>query len=425
MTAIAQTQPSPARRQTATGLVRLASWSVSDQILVSGSNFIATVILARALGPSSFGAFTLAYSVLLFFLSVQGAAFTQPHNVLGAGRSGSDYVQYTTETASAQTLFALGAGSTLALLALGAHVVGIGPAGLLLALAAALVAWQLQEFARRVLYTHARAKLAFASDLVNYGLQAVILVYLAAAGSVTPVRAMYTIAGTSALAAAWSLWLLRDDLSLRFVRPRIRENWDYGRWLLGGTLLYWAWAQIYLLLAAAFLGVAAVGVVRAAQNLLAATHVIRIAFETAALPVAARGFAEHGTDWLTRFLKRWTIVAAVPLVAYCALASGFAHFLMTTIYSQAYGTSTALLWLFSLAYVITFGAESVSIGLRAMRRSSAIFFAEIHAVMATVVAGPFLIWRFGIVGVALGLVVTVTALTYSLCGELRKQTVAT
>src|SRR5258707_15812445 len=65
------------------GLLQKGIWGLSDQTLVAASNFITTVVLARKLSPTDFGAFTLAYAVIFFTNAFQGALVTRPHNVVG------------------------------------------------------------------------------------------------------------------------------------------------------------------------------------------------------------------------------------------------------------------------------------------------------------------------------------------------------
>src|SRR5689334_22285887 len=92
-------------------------WALSDQVLISGTNFVTMILVARGLGsPAEFGVFTLVYSALLFANLLQTSLVTQPLNVLGTARDGADYARYTTSTAISQFLLVL-AEAVLALVA--------------------------------------------------------------------------------------------------------------------------------------------------------------------------------------------------------------------------------------------------------------------------------------------------------------------
>jgi len=166
-------------------LLHKGFWGLCDQALISASNFITTVVLARTLDPTDFGAFTLAYVVIMFTTSLQSALVTQPHNVLGTTYDGTAYRRYTTNTALSQFCLTV----ILVLIALPCAVVarhaGWGIAPLLFPLIPAVAAWQLQEFVRRVFYTERRLKAAFMNDFVSYGGQVVGMVWLGRFGHLT------------------------------------------------------------------------------------------------------------------------------------------------------------------------------------------------------------------------------------------------
>ena len=71
---------------------RCASWiswfskstlSVMDQGLVSGSNFLLNVMLARWLSPEQYGAYALGFSIFLLMTAVYQSLVLEPMAVLG------------------------------------------------------------------------------------------------------------------------------------------------------------------------------------------------------------------------------------------------------------------------------------------------------------------------------------------------------
>ena len=89
--AIASSEPPSPVLTTRHGLGSV-SWGVADQMLISATNLITMILLARGLHPEAFGSFVLAYSILLFANSLQSGLITQPHNLLGAGRRGDLFI---------------------------------------------------------------------------------------------------------------------------------------------------------------------------------------------------------------------------------------------------------------------------------------------------------------------------------------------
>src|ERR1700745_2682986 len=58
--------------------------TIVDQLVVSGSNFLTSIILVRGLGLGDFGKFTIAYALLLLANSVQLSFISSPMLSIGA-----------------------------------------------------------------------------------------------------------------------------------------------------------------------------------------------------------------------------------------------------------------------------------------------------------------------------------------------------
>src|SRR3954452_24182834 len=79
-------------------------WALGDQVLISGTNFVTTVLVARSLSMPEFGAFSVIYGVLLLCNIIQSTLITQAHNVLAATLTGQAYRRYTGSTAVQQLM---------------------------------------------------------------------------------------------------------------------------------------------------------------------------------------------------------------------------------------------------------------------------------------------------------------------------------
>src|SRR3546814_10183528 len=66
---------------------RVLSWALADQVMVSGSNFLMTVFLARYLGLEEFGRFALAWMAVLFAAGIHYALVAAPMMSIGPKRS--------------------------------------------------------------------------------------------------------------------------------------------------------------------------------------------------------------------------------------------------------------------------------------------------------------------------------------------------
>src|SRR6266576_5526164 len=73
--------------------IRSHIWALSDQVLISGTNFLTGVFTANALADNKveLGIFSSIYVVKLFSDIFQSTLITQAHNVIGATKLGRAY----------------------------------------------------------------------------------------------------------------------------------------------------------------------------------------------------------------------------------------------------------------------------------------------------------------------------------------------
>lgn len=388
-------------------LLHRGIWGLCDQAFISATNFITTVVLARALGPTNFGAFTLVYAAIFFASAFQSALVTRPHNVVGTTYHGADYRRYTTATATSQ-LWLIGALVLVtSLCAIVAHGTTWSIAPLLFPLVPAIAAWQLQEFFRRVLYTEGRLKTAFANDAVSYGAQAFAIIVLGRFGQLTGARALLIVALTSAIAAGWGLWATKGSLDRREIGNPLRgkwlaENWRFGKWIFGAIVVGSASSQLYTALIGGLISIAEAGVFRAIVTILGPARILLSAMETAVTPAAARAYAEKGQPGLHSFIARIVVITAPVMAAYCIGVSIFAKPILGALFGDHYRQYGWLLALLAVSYALTYLLSPVQIALEGRQASAPVFHASLWSGLVGLTVGVAAIHLFGLFGAVLG-----------------------
>lgn len=387
------------------GLLRKGGWGLGDQVLISAVNFLTMVLLARGLGPTGFGVYVLVFTALQFANGMQNALIIQPHNVLAATRRGHDYTSFTLTSALAQVVFAAAAAALAFAAAMIARWQQWSFAPLLLALSPAAAAWQLQEFVRRVMYTELRLRAAFVNNLISYGGQAVALAVLWYGDTLSGPRALLVIAATSGLAFLVGLYQIRHSLAGRPQWQVMRQSWQFGKWLGGAELAYWASSQAYLWLTGGMLGAAAAGMLKAAYTVFGPTRVFSFALRSLLPTWFSRTMHSGGQTALHQQLKR-VYLAVVPLLGcYCLLVGLFAQPLLQLLFGDAYTGSARVLMLYAAVAFTTFLASIVNAALRAQQLTRVIFSAQLLASF-TLPLGWLCIRGFGVEGAVMGMMLT-------------------
>ena len=195
----------------------------------------------------------------------------------------------------------------------------------MLALAPSIVAVQLQELTRRVLYTEGRLGAAFIGDICTYGGLAAVVLGLWQTEQLSPEVALLAQAATAAVGASIGAWQIRASVDLVRRSRSMRQAWRFGRWLLGAELVgNWIATQAHLFVSAALLGPAAAGILRAAQVVFGPLRILAYSLG-AMLPISfARTLEQGGPAGLNAELKR-AYAFVVPLLAGYCLAVACSH----------------------------------------------------------------------------------------------------
>jgi O-antigen/teichoic acid export membrane protein len=396
---------------------------LADQGMVSAVNFLTVVLLARYLSLTQFGVFMVAHTVLLLLTGLQNALVAQPHNILGAQRSGIEYARLTAVLATMQLIGCM----LIALIVAAAGFIwrafGSDHAIVAFALALAIPAWMAQEFVRRVLYTHGDVLGAAINNCVSYGLQlvAIVCVALEIGGlKATPAQALLALGASSLLATLLGGFQLRHYLGIAALRslPELRsrgaftrtlaETWQLSRWLVAQQGASWVGVSGNGLILAALLGPASFGAYRAAYQVVNILNPLRQVAVSHLPSKAARLFAEHGYSGLRTWNRQMSLWLAVPFAACALLVSIGAEPLAQLLYGNRVELAELHLWvgLGALAYALNFARTPLDYTVLIAGGARSLFMRTLWLNVFVVTAGVALIWTLGIQGALLSEIVS-------------------
>ena len=406
-----------------------ASLLLIDQALISISNMATMVGLARGMSSVGFGSFALLYSVMISANVFQSGLVIQPYSILGGRRSGAEYVCYTTSTAISQLVLSFTFVGLVLLAWLLLRSSNWDYSYAVPYLAPALLAWQLQEFVRRVLYVEGRIWTMLLNDIISYGGQVGLLTIVLLNLELTTPIVLGVIALTSASAAGLGMWQLRASLTGPLSLAVIRENWHFGKWLAGsdvlGDLLY---EQVFVYIAAAVVGVTAAGVIKAVCTVFGPVRALATIITMVLLVHFTRVLAAGGTSRLYHKLSTAYGIILPILSGCCIIVIGFASRLLQLLYGSKYMDHTATLRLYTIYVVIGIMALIPCCALKAMGRSRSYFIIRIVVGVVGLPVGWALIVYFGATGIILSMIlvmamftVSITILLYAVSGHTLNQ----
>ena len=376
-----------------------------DQGVISASNFLATIILARNISPTELGVYAVGFITLRLTRSIQDGIIVQPLNTFGSPMGVVQFRRYASSTGILQVLLAVMLSVAAALGGWLLTTSGNDTAGpALFALWAPVLCWQLQEFLRRVLYARGKILNATINTILSNTLRLGVLIWLAGQGELSGITGLYAIAIGAFGALLLGVWQTRAYWSRRFYNLLLTwdRNWRFGRWITGGNVANWVSVEFYPILTAGLISFAAAGAYRALQNLVAPIHLLLRAIDTYLTPRAARLYIEQGKPALTRTLRMTYLIAGVPTLGLLILAILFPKPLLQLFYGETYLEFSNGIILMAIFYTLMYINWPIQIVLKAARFSQPIFYANIAATGTMFTFGIWAITRWGVYGTIAG-----------------------
>jgi O-antigen/teichoic acid export membrane protein len=394
-------------------------FAVLDQGLISGSNFLVNILLARWLTPTDYGAFAFAFSIFLLLSGTHNSLLLEPMSVLGPANHRHRLKEYLGSLVWIHVGLTCGIAAVL-MLAAGAMIVLGAQAALgtiLVSAALALPVILLFWFARRAFYLEGKPSGALRGSLVYSASLVVGLMYLNHLSLLSAFAAFLLMALASLVASGALLYRLRPRPFIGYkiaeISPRriIRENWGYGKWVLAITLVHWLSGDVYYILVTAFLGFEEAGVLRALQNLVMPITQATTAMGLLLLPQTSGRLASNGFATLKEDVYKITILNAVLTTTYFLILLAFGDKLLHLMYGDKYAEFAYLLpYLIAVPVVMALGS-GVQTGLRVLQVPWVIFAGYCVTAILTLSVGVGFVRLWGLLAVAIGGLIGAGSLT--------------
>ena len=384
---------------------RKATATMFDQGLISGSNFLLTLTLAKWLGPTEYGAYAIMFSVFLLLGNLHQALLLEPMSVFQPSVYPEQRREYIGSVlwlhAILSAIFMAGMAVTAVVFSMkGLPILANAATGVIAGVPCILLLWT----ARAASYLDCRpAKAAMASVLYCAVLMtSLVLVYRA---KVLSPLVTYSLMSLAALTTG--LFLLKQ---LRPVMgsgrsPGIAEvwkrHWDYGRWSLAGVGVQWLDINCYYLLTGTFLGIREAGAVAALVSFMLPINHIMAGSSRLLLPYLARTASTKGPLAIGRITQRFAFGFFGMTALYWALISILRYPAMHLLYGSKFLEFAPYVPWALLCFNFASATFPRELGLRAVKAPSVLVRSSCVSATFSVIIGTTLVWRFGFIGVFL------------------------
>lgn len=389
--------------------------------MVSGANFLTGIILARFLGLEGFGVFTLVWALYLFSYAIQEGLIIFPMMSVVPKLSLQEQPAYFGAVFTLSFVYAMFAALLLAATLAVGNALGWKTGGFVAALFWVVLFRLLQDFIRRYFFVTEKPHIALLLDSVCYLGQLGAIWALLAAGYGQVKWVLYAHAFTAAVSVLLSLIFMG---TLRNSWPTIKvwakRNWDSSRWLTLSELAEWVTNYSFIAAAGALTGVASVGAIRAAQNIMGVSHIFLLGLDNVLPAMASAHFAKEGWVGLIRFARKASYLVVGLMLLFVLVVGLFPEFWLQLFYGPEYaGYGHVVLWM-GAYYVMLAIVIPPRIILRTIEDTRPIFSSFlVTAVLSLVLAFP-LARVAGLSGILAGMFIVAALRPFMLWRGVRK-----
>ncbi len=378
-------------------------WVLADQVVVSASAFITNLLLARALGLTEYGRFSIMVMVQLLLLSVVMAFSSQIYQVVYSSLDEKKRSLITSGMLGQQLAIFAGVLIMIPILyvvSLIAKLEWLSANKLVVYTAIVAIAFYLlQDFIRRVFISQTKGRYAFIIDLFTNLLQIIALLVLWYLHELTPVKAWFIIGFSFLPSIITGIFLLRP---FNFTSEALRFTWGVQKnkagWLVGSSLLQWGSGYFFVVAAGWFVGVAALGALRLTQYLFGLLNLLFQAIENYVVPKATI-FASQQSFWW-QLLKKCLLL----IIPFLLMFSLFAKQILQLAGGMAYGHYAYVVYGLSFVYLLMAVGYPVRIAIRSLHLNREYFTAYILSLILNICIAPWLLKNMALYGVLTGLV---------------------
>lgn len=377
---------------------------LGDQGVVSGTNFLTTILIGRFAGKAELGLYSLAFTLYLAAMNFQTALISSAYIVYAPHREGDARRRYAGSVLTHQIALACLAGLVLLVAASALHWTQREPTlvPVIAVLGVATAFMLLKEFSRQISFADLRPLDAVLVDGLSAALHLGGLGALAAYGLLSSER-VYLVIG-----AAWGvgglLWLgaRRRNFSPRRsdIVTDLAHNWRYTRWIAAQNVVYIASIQIFPWFLYTLRDEEANGILAACMGVLFFSNPFVLGLGNFIAPKTVHALKEEGLAGMNRFVNKALLFFGGSMGAFALLMIFGGELILTLLYGASYQGYGAVMGILGVSQWIWAVTMPTNYGLNALERPDVAFKSQSLAMVFTLTAGYYLVHRFGVAGVA-------------------------
>jgi O-antigen/teichoic acid export membrane protein len=394
----------------------------ADQAILSAMNFLTAIILIKMVSRVEYGYYSIAFTIILFLISIQNAIINAPLAVLLVQKKSTQKREYVSSLCYGQYIAILPAACFCFAITLLLKFQGLDStlAAIIISICFAVFGILLREFIRSYFFADEKAMKVFKLDVLYVTLffGFITLTYLFFKINVGKI---FFITGLSALLVGMFFgkninWQFR----LKPIKESYSENWKFGKWALGGVTVTHLQNYCYLYLLGALVGSTAVAEVSAARLLIMPLVFVQAGWYKIVVPHGSKLREQKKIKLFFKHLVTVCVIIAFGIGVYITFLMMFSEVLQNYLLGEKYANSFNYLFLWGVIFAIEFIVGNAASGLVVMKKFHVITKMNFLTMLVTIGCAYFFIRSHEIQGGLTAMIIGSTVLAVLLWAYLIK-----
>jgi O-antigen/teichoic acid export membrane protein len=370
-----------------------------DQVLYSGSNFALMLWLARALSVSNFGMYSFITLGSYLLISISGAFIIQPFQVVVADfRNSKKYFCF---------LFYFQLFLLLAILLVGIVIGGffVKIDSLFLSIAMMVFLSVFGDYLRKFFLAKGDVKTALLLNILLVVTQLIIVIYIEFTGHY-PIEFIFFLIGLSyTVLLVVSVFILKPRFSFNIIKSEyVDYHLSQGRWLFLVALTQWLSSNLFVLMSGIFISIEALGAFRIVQSMFGVLNILFQTFENYVLPNASRIYIQS-VEKSKKYIKSITLQAGLLIAFVLVVLFVFSNYIIVFVAGEDYSLYGYLIKGMCVLYAVVFLGYPSRLYIRILLLNKSFFFGYLISFIFSVLLSHFLLSKWQLNGVIVGLVI--------------------
>ena len=382
-------------------------YATVDQGIVSATNFLTNVIIARACSKDQFGLYILCLSIILILSDIQTYIVSTPYMVYSPHLNGKENALYTVSTLIHQITIGLLSIIIIFILSIIPHfgfIYRSGLESLLWILALVICFVLLRNYIRQICFAKKRIIEVLIYDIIVFVIQLGLLYLVYLKGRIN-IHLSFGIIGfaSSIFAVVWIL-LNTSQFKIDFTRvySDLKRNWTIGKWFCASGIIWTISLNLYPWILTAYYDSSVAGIWAACLGVVGLLNPLLIGGQNVVGPEIMHRYAKGGILEMKRFVFKVSPCLFALLFVFSIPIIFFGDDLISFIYGEKYKGYGNIVAILVPNLLITATTFSLSRALFAIERANIDFVINLTAIFIQITFGVWLISNFNIIGAAYG-----------------------